>query len=76
MKKETYSQPEDRIPEEAREHFNAAREEFRKSMEGMFPPGFMEHRRKARKEVLLGLRTVLDTVIGKIDEATKADETQ
>ncbi len=76
MEKDTHSDFEDHIPEEARQHFNAAREEFRKSMEGMFPPGFMEHRRKARKEVLLGLRSVLDTVIGKIDEAAKADETQ
>jgi hypothetical protein len=60
---------ESHIPEEARQHFNAAREEFRKSMEGMFPPEFIEHRRKARKEILLAFRSVLDSVIGKEDEA-------
>ena len=69
MDKKTSPDFESYIPEEARQHFQTAREEFRKSMEGMFPPGFVEHRRKARKEMLLAFRSMLDTVLEKMDEA-------
>jgi hypothetical protein len=68
MEKDTQSDFESHIPEDARQHFNTAREEFRKSVEGMFPPGFMEHRRKAGKEMLLAFRSVLDSVIEKMDQ--------
>jgi hypothetical protein len=60
--------PKDHIPEDVREHMRAARDEMRKSMEGMLPPGFIEHRRAARKEMLLAFRGLLDHAIERIDE--------
>lgn len=59
---------ESRIPEEARQHFRAAREEMRKSVEILLPEGFLEHRRGARREMLLAWRSMLDAAIQHIDE--------
>lgn len=59
---------EDKIPEEAREHFRAAREEMRESIKGFLPPDFFEHRRKARKEMLLAFRSVIDTALKRMEE--------
>jgi hypothetical protein len=68
MTEKTHKDFESQIPEEARKHFQAAREEIRQTWEGMFPPGTMEHRRKARKEMLLAFRSLLDSLIEKTDE--------
>jgi hypothetical protein len=59
---------EDRIPEEARQHFRAAREEMRKSIEILFPEGFFEHRKSARREMLMAWRSMLDAAIKRMDE--------
>ena len=59
---------ESRIPEEARQHFRAAREEMRKSMELLLPEGFFDHRRGARREMLLAWRSMLDAAIQRMDE--------
>ena len=59
---------ESRIPEDARIHFRAAREEMRKSLETLFPEGFWEHRKSARREVLLAWRSMLDAAITRMDE--------
>jgi len=48
---------------EAREHFKAAKDAMHKSVEAMLPPSYMENRRAARKEFLLGLRKLLDVAI-------------
>jgi hypothetical protein len=58
----------DHIPEDVREHMRAAREEMRKSVEGLLPPAFIEHRRVARKEMLLAVRGLLDHALERIDE--------
>ena len=50
---------EDKIPEEVRQHVRAAREELRESVKAFLPPEFMEHRKKARKEMLLAFRDVV-----------------
>lgn len=60
VKKKSWGDP--RV-EEARNHFKTAREAFWKSAEAFLPTGFVENRRKARKEVLLGLRSLLDAAI-------------
>ncbi len=60
------------IPEDVREHMRAAREEMRRSVEGLLPPKFVEHRRAARKEMLLAFRSMLDHAIEHIDERTKS----
>lgn len=58
----------DRIPEEARQHIHAAREEMRESIKGFLPPEFIEHRHKARKEMLLAFRSVLDAALERMDK--------
>lgn len=58
----------DFIPDETREHLKAARDEMRKSMEGMLPPGFLEHRRAARKEMLLAARSLIDAALKRMEE--------
>ena len=63
---------EDEIPEEVRQHFREAREELRESMKSFLPPGFIEHRRRARKEMLLDWRSLIDSAIERMDE--KKDE--
>ena len=59
--------------EEAREHMKAAREAMRGSYESMLPPGFLENRRKARKEFLMAMRSMLDVAIERVDKAVKSD---
>ena len=66
--------PKERIPEDVREHMRTARDEMRKSVEGLLPPEFMEHRRAARKEMLLAFRGLLDHAIEHIDEHSKKTE--
>lgn len=51
------------MPEEAREHMRTARAEMRASYEALFPPKFVEHRRAARKEALLAIRSMVDKAI-------------
>jgi len=59
--------------EEAREHMKAARAAMRESYESMLPPGFLESRRKARKEFLLAMRSMLDAAIERVDKAVKTE---
>jgi hypothetical protein len=59
---------EDKIPEEAREHFRAARQEMRESIKDLFPPEFIEHRRAARKEMLLAWRSMIDSALKHMEE--------
>ncbi len=67
----TYKLFEGKIPEETRQHFRAAREEFHKSIEGMLPPGFAEHHAKARKEMLLAWRSIIDASLERMEEPKK-----
>jgi len=57
------------IPEETRQHLRAAGEELRKSVEALLPEGFITHQRKARKEVLLAWRSILDAAIARLEES-------
>lgn len=59
---------EELMGDEAAEHLRAARNEMRQSWEAFLPPGFVEHRRAARKEFLLALRSVLDKAVKRLDE--------
>ncbi len=54
------------IPEEARQHGQTARAEWRKSVESLLPPGFLEHRRAARREMLLALRSMIDHALNRL----------
>lgn len=57
---------------EARDHFKTAREAIRQSAEAMLPPSFVENRRKVRKEILLGLRSLLNAAIDYAEKHDKA----
>jgi hypothetical protein len=59
---------EDEIPEEVRQHVRAAREEVRESMKSFLPPKFWEHSRKARKEMLLAWRSMIDAALDRMEE--------
>ncbi|HLO32932.1 MAG TPA: hypothetical protein VK249_27555 [Anaerolineales bacterium] len=59
---------EDRVPEEVRQHARAAREEMRESMKAFLPPDFWEHGKKARKEMLLAWRSMIDAALERMDE--------
>jgi len=56
------------IPQEAKDHFGAAREEFKKGLDAMLPPEVKEHRQAAQQEVLKGLRSLIDTALDKFEE--------
>jgi hypothetical protein len=59
---------EDKIPEEVRQHARAAREELRESVKAFLPPEFFEHRKKARKEMLLAWRSMINAALERMDE--------
>ena len=48
---------------EAREHFHNARKGMYKTWEKMLPEGLLEEHRAAHKEMLMGLRNMLDYAI-------------
>jgi len=52
---------------EARRHARAARKEMAQAIEGLFPPRFVEHRRAARREWLLAMRSMVNAAIDRLD---------
>ena len=56
--------------EEARQHMKAAREALHETYERIFPPGFIENRRRVRREFLLAMRSMLDAAIEHVDKTT------
>ena len=64
----THHRPfEDTIPEDVRRHARAAREEIRESMKAFLPPEFWEHSKKARKEMLLAWRSMIDHALERME---------
>jgi len=59
---------EERIPEDVRQHARTARDEVRAGLQAFFPPEVLEHGRKARKEMLLAWRGMIDAVLERMDE--------
>jgi hypothetical protein len=53
---------------EAREHLREAHKSLHHSYEKLLPEGFLEHRRAARKEFLLAMRSMLDSAIDHVDK--------
>ena len=41
---------------------------MREAIKGLLPEGFLEHRRTARKEMMLAVRSLLDAAIEKMEE--------
>jgi hypothetical protein len=54
--------------QEARDHAKAARDSMKKSFEELIPHGFLEHRRAARREMLLAMRSLLDAAIERMEK--------
>ena len=52
--------------DETREHAEAARAAWRKSVAGLFPAEFLQQRRIARKEMLLAVRSAIDSALEKM----------
>ncbi len=65
----------DEVPEEVRQHVRAAGDEMRESIKGFLPPGFVEHRKKARKEMLLAWRSLIDSAIERMDKKEQEEDT-
>ena len=59
---------EGKIPEETRQHMRAVHEELHKSIAGLFPPEFIEHHRRARKEMLLAWRSMIDAALERAEK--------
>jgi hypothetical protein len=68
MTEETKTPKHGAVPEEAKDHFGTAKDEFKKGLDAMFPPEMKEHRQAAQKEVLKGLRSLIDAALDKYDE--------
>jgi hypothetical protein len=66
------------VPDEVLEHASNAREELRKSVAALLPSlpaEFTSHRLAARKEMLLAVRSLIDSAIDRVEKAeTKAAE--
>ncbi len=69
--KKREQKPKDPKVEEAYAHFKAAHENMHKAFEAMLPPGVVEQKRAARKEILLGLRSMLDSAIDHVEPTSK-----
>jgi hypothetical protein len=50
-------------PESAREHLREAKVEMRETIRALFPPAFLEHRRAARRQLLLAARELIDDAL-------------
>jgi hypothetical protein len=57
--------------EEAREHLKSARENMAKVAEAWIPVEVRENQHAARKEFLLGLRSLIDAAIDHTDKRVK-----
>ncbi len=60
------------LPEKTRDHLRAGRDEIRQGMEGLFPPEFLDHNRRARKEFLLAARSLIDYALERTEEPRKS----
>ena len=68
MAEEAKTPKHEAIPEDAKDHFGTAKDEFKKGLDAMFPPEMKVHRQAAQKEVLKGLRSLIDAALDKFNE--------
>jgi hypothetical protein len=74
MSEETSKETKNPDIEEARQHFKEARTAMHETLEALVPAGYREKRRKARKEILLGLRKLLDAAIEHADKKSAPEK--
>jgi hypothetical protein len=65
MTEETKTPKHGHVSPEAKDHFDAAKHEFKKALDAVF---VKEHRQAAQKEVLRGLRSLIDAALEKFDD--------
>jgi hypothetical protein len=53
--------------DEVRQHMRAARREFRESVVSLLPPEFVQHRRRARREMLLAWRGAIEAALERLE---------
>lgn len=53
---------------EVRDHVRAAQDAWFDSFRAFLPPDFIAHQRKARKEALLAVRSLVDTAIEHLED--------
>ena len=68
MSEDTKEPKKGPVPQEAQEHFGKAKDEFKKGLDAMFPPEVREHRQAAQREVLMGLKSLIDAALEKFEE--------
>ena len=66
-KKEAKKKPGSWIPEDTQEHLKAAHEARMESLRSFLPPEFFDNQKKARKEMLLAARSMIDHAIERIE---------
>jgi hypothetical protein len=66
---------DDAARQDARQHARNARREWQESINAFFPPEFVTHQRRARREMLLAWRSMLDRAIQRIDERVNKTDT-
>ncbi len=59
------------MPEEARRHAEAARDEFEKALDALIPPSLAAQRRAARRQMLLVMRGLLTSALERVDAEVK-----
>ena len=62
------------LPEEVRQHMQNAREEMHSSWAALFPPEFVARRRRARKEMLLAARGLINHALERLERHEAASE--
>lgn len=67
-KRTTHEKARSWLPEETRQHLKAVGAEMRASIEALFPPEFIAHGRRARREALLAARSLIDQALARIEE--------
>ncbi len=75
MNRDPLDDDDEEVTQDARQHMRAARREWRESFNAFFPPEFVQHQRRARREMLLAWRSVLDRAIQRIDERVNKTDT-
>jgi hypothetical protein len=59
---------DEQVSQQAKDHFGKAKDEFKKGLDAMFPPEVKEHRQAAQKEVLLGLKSLIESALEKFED--------
>jgi hypothetical protein len=71
MREKRTEKPRDPKVEEAREHLKNAHENMAKVAEAWIPVEVRENQREARKEFLLGMRSLIDAALERSERTVK-----